>query len=310
MYITNKLFRHYQSFLAIVFVIFSTFGCRKSHVPKSLHEAGALVWIEGGNFEMGKNGVTDASPTITQKIDGFLMQKYEVTNMQFDAFVQATNYVTLAERNGGSYIFNPGARADSMSIPGAPWWKYIPGAYWKNPQGDKNITAYHHFLPVAHIAYEDACAYCDWLDMSLPTEAEWEFAAKNDGEKTTQNIWQGNFPYENKKQDGFEGAAPVGSFPAGKNGLYDINGNVWEWCADYYHAAWYVMATQLAVELRTKGPNRSYDPSSPYNETRVIRGGSFLCSDNYCTGYLPFTRMRSSVESTFEHIGFRCVRRN
>ena len=304
-------FRHQQSFVAIVFIIFlSIAGCRKSHVPTSLDEASGLVWIEGGTFEMGKDGVADASPTITQKIDGFWMQKYEVTNAQFETFAKAKNYTTLAEKNGGSYVFLPTAKADSLSIPGAPWWKYITDAYWKNPQGNKNITRENKFQPVTHIAYEDACAYCDWLEMSLPTEAEWEFAAKGDGEKTEQNIWQGNFPYENNNHDGFEKTAPVGSFPAGKNGLYDINGNVWEWCADYYHASWYIMATQLPVSLRANGPDRAYDPSLPYSETRVIRGGSFLCSDNYCTGYLPFTRMRSSVEYTFEHIGFRCVKRN
>ena len=238
------------------------------------------------------------------------MQKYEVTNAQFGVFVKASGYITLAEKNGGSYVFDPNAKADTMSIPGAPWWKYTSAANWKNPQGNKNITTENNYLPVAHIAYTDACAYCDWLGMRLPTEAEWEFAARGDGEKIEQNIWQGNFPYENKNLDGFSKTAPVGSFPPGKNGLYDINGNVWEWCADYYHASWYIMAVQLPIGLRSNGPDRAYDPSSPYDETRVIRGGSFLCSDNYCTGYLPFTRMRSSVERTFEHIGFRCVKRN
>ena len=144
--------------------------------------------------------------------------------------------------------------------------------------------------------------------MRLPTEAEWEYAATLNGEVSEKNIWQGNFPYENKTEDRFERTSPVGSFLAGKLGLHDMNGNVWEWCADYYHADWYKLAENLSIEERKNGPKKPYDPYALYNTVRVIRGGSYLCADNFCTSYRPFTRMRSDVKMTFGHIGFRCVR--
>lgn len=288
----------------------SFFSCNQaSDIPQNIEEANELVWIEGGKYQMGDENTPDAYPLIAQEIQGFWMHKYEVTNAQFNEFVNATHYITLAEKNGGSYVFVENGVEDSLSIPGAPWWRYRQAASWRNPRGDKNIKGIHDFSPVTHIAYEDACAYCDWLEMRLPTEAEWEFAAQQNGEVPDKNIWQGNFPYENKNSDGFIYTSPVGSFPAGKKGLHDINGNVWEWCSDYYHANWYVMANQLPFNERYKGPKKPYDPSAPYDSARVIRGGSFLCAENYCTGYLPFTRMRSQTDMTFGHIGFRCVKR-
>lgn len=146
--------------------------------------------------------------------------------------------------------------------------------------------------------------------MRLPTEAEWEYASRADGEKKTgdRNTWEGIFPVENSLEDGFEGTSPAGSFPAGKAGLHDISGNVWEWCADRYHEGWYVLAQDIPLVQRRYGPKLGYDPTLPYGETFVIRGGSYLCAENYCTGYLPFTRMRSDTSMTFGHIGFRCVR--
>ena len=283
-------------------------GCSPApaHVPRTPAQAGETVWIEGGTFDMGDTALADASPTVTQQVDGFRMHRYEVTRIQFRAFTEQTGYVTLADRNGGSYVFDAGAEAGPRSIPGAPWWRYVPGAGWQSP-GKTPLPAESGYLPATHIAYEDACAYCAWLDMRLPTEAKWEWAARGDGDKKDKNIWQGNFPYENKRTDGFEGPSPVGSFPPGKNGLYDMAGNVWEWCADPYNAYWYGQAGLFPPGQRVHGPAKGYDPSSPYEETRVIRGGSFLCSDSYCTGYRPGTRMRSSVSLTFGHIGFRCV---
>ena len=290
----------YIGFFIVLFL-----GCRNnSQVPHSLSDSQTLVWIEGGSYEMG----TGNEQTLKQTIPGFWMQKYEVTHLQFQEFVKATGYVTFAEKKGGSYVFSELLQEDSLSIPGAPWWKFVSGANWKKPTGQKNSTESTDNLPVVHIAYEDACAYCDWLQMRLPTEAEWEYAAKKNGEMPQKNSWQGNFPYENKLTDGYAFTAPVGTFGAGNMGLCDMNGNVWEWCSDYYHEDWYGIGKQLPTEQRIKGPYRPYDPSAPYDEMRVIRGGSYLCSENYCTGYLPTTRMRSDVKMTFGHIGFRCVK--
>lgn len=257
---------------------------------------------------MGNEKLADASPALEQEVSDFYLQKYEVTNAQFRKFVEATGYKTLAERNGGSYVFTVPFQEDSFSIPNAPWWHFVKQASWKNPTGKKHLEVTNDFEPATHIAYEDACAYCDWLDMRLPTEAEWEYAATLNGEVSEKNIWQGNFPYENKTEDRFERTSPVGSFLAGKLGLHDMNGNVWEWCADYYHADWYKLAENLSIKERKNGPKKPYDPYTLYDTVRVIRGGSYLCADNFCTSYRPFTRMRSDVKMTFGHIGFRCVR--
>lgn len=273
-----------------------------------MEQAGATVWIEGGTFRMGHEGTADASPLLEQKITGFWMQRYEVTNAQFDLFCRQTGYMTQAEKTGGSYVFVMDASPDSLSIPGTPWWRFTEGADWRHPQGKNSNISDKSFNPVAHVSHTDACAYCDWLGMRLPTEAEWEWAARTDGGHQQKNVWQGPFPNRNDNTDGFMRTAPVGSFYMGKNGLFDISGNVWEWCADKYNAGWYYTGAQISAEERVKGPAKSYDPSRPYATSHVIRGGSFLCSENYCTGYLPYTRMRSDSGQTFEHIGFRCVK--
>lgn len=280
----------------------------QSHVPENLQEAGETVWIEGGRFEMGHLGQADAQPIITQEIEGFEIQRYEVTNTQFEAFVKETGYLTLAEKLGGSYVFSSSMQVVESSLPGAPWWKYTEGANWQHPQGKNSTIHTKSWNPVSHIAYIDACTYCDWLGMRLPTETEREYVAQKGKPARKMNVWQGTFPVQDKKSDGFDRTAPVGSFRPDENGLYDLRGNVWEWCADSYHAYAYRMAGQLPLQQRTQGPDKAYDPSAPYESSHVIRGGSFLCSENYCTGYLPYTRMRSSDSLTFEHIGFRCVR--
>lgn len=286
----------------------SSFSCKQtSDIPQNIEEASKLVWIEGGAYKMGNENTPDASPLIDQKIQGFWIQKYEVTNLQFHQFVEATNYITLAEKNGGSYVFDVNG-TDSTFLSAAPWWKFKKNANWRNPNGEKNITVSDNYLPVAHIAYVDACAYCEWLNMRLPTEAEWEFVARENGDVADKNIWQGNFPFENKNTDGFLYTSPVGSFAVGRKGLHDMNGNVWEWCSDYYHSNWYTLAADFPEKLRVEGPTKPYDPAMPHDTFRVIRGGSYLCSENFCTGYLPSSRMRSQVNMTFGHIGFRCVK--
>lgn len=257
---------------------------------------------------MGNSETPDATPVITQETEGFEIHRYEITNAQFETFVQQTGYVTLAEKNGGSYVFRPGAPADSLPLPGAPWWKFEKGADWQHPEGIHSTIQTKSWNPVTHMAYADACAYCEWAGMRLPTEAEREYVAQKGRPSPGQNVWQGPFPYRDDQTDGFGTLAPAGSFPPDENGVYDLRGNVWEWCADPYHAYAYLMASPLPPEQRNQGPPKGYDPSSPYASTHVIRGGSYLCSENYCTGYLPYTRMRSSDSLTFGHIGFRCVR--
>lgn len=297
------------NYFFLIALIFTT-GCdsKRSQVPENIHEAGEMVLIKGGKFRMGNETIADASPILEQEISDFYMQKHEVTNAQFRRFVEATGYKTLAERNGGSYVFTIPFEENSLSIPNAPWWHFRPKASWKNPTGKKELKTEKDFEPAIHIAYEDACAYCDWLGARLPTEAEWEYAVTLNGEVNEKNIWQGNFPYENKAEDGFEKTSPTGSFPTGKIGLHDMNGNVWEWCADYYHENWYKIAQNLTVENRKKGAQKPYDSHALYDTVRVIRGGSYLCADNFCKGYRSFSRMRSDVNMTFGHIGFRCVK--
>lgn len=290
--------------IPLIFGVLFLSGCflPQNKTPKNITEASSLVWVPEGHYRMG-SGVK----TLEQEIPGFWMQAYEVSYLQFSIFAEETGYQSLAERNGGSYVFFENGKSDSTTLPNAPWWHFVQDANWKNPNP---ATGYQpsDFEPVTHIAYVDACAYCEWLEMRLPTEAEWEYAAAINGEQADKNIWQGNFPYENKAEDGFAYTAPLGSFSAGKLGLYDMQGNVWEWCSDYYHANWYALAQQMPLAMRRVGPSLPFDESAPYDTMRVIRGGSYLCAENYCKGYETSTRMRSDVRMSFGHIGFRCVK--
>lgn len=292
-------------------LLVSFFACtNKTSVPASKTEAGELVLIKGGIMQMGAESQTNAYPPVKQDIPDFYIMKYEVTLLLFSEFVASTGYVTSAEKKGGSYVFFRAGKPSGHSIPGTPWWQFVEGACWQFPEGKNNLVPTPGYYPVTHISYVDACAFCEWMDMRLPTEAEWEYAARADGEKKAgqRNIWEGVFPVENTLDDGFEGTSPAGSFPAGKAGLHDISGNVWEWCSDRYHEGWYILAQDVPLVQRRYGPKLGYDPTLPYGETFVIRGGSYLCAENYCTGYLPFTRMRSDTSMTFGHIGFRCAR--
>lgn len=267
-----------------------------------------LIRIKGGRITIGTVEQPDAQPLFDVHVTHFRMQRYEVTNAQFSDFVIKTGYRTRAERNGGSYVFDPSLRNDSTTLIDAPWWRYTQGANWKHPEGIASDIVGKENHPVVHIAYEDACSYCEWLGMRLPTEVEWEYAAKKNGNEVLKNIWQGSFPEYNSSEDGFERTAPVGSFLAGKLGLFDMPGNVWEWCRDPYHQHAYTFARKWKVDSSKPLVPNYFDEQSPHEETRVIRGGSFLCAENYCKGYEPAQRMRSSVKMTFSHIGFRCVK--
>lgn len=273
----------------------------------------------------------DALPLHKVILDGFWMDRTEVTNRQFAAFVKATGYLTVAERAPdpkdfpgapkellvpGSLVFTPPAGRVSLDEHYA-WWRYVPGANWKHPEGPASSIDGRDDHPVVHVCWDDAMAYTRWAGKRLPTEAEWEYAARGGLDqkryvwgdqfrpegKWQVNNWQGDFPSQNTASDGYVKTAPVGTFPANGFGLVDMAGNVWEWCADWYRPGY--NATQ---ERDPQGPDSSYDPAEPQFPKRVQRGGSFLCSDLYCTRYLPGARGKGATDSGTSHTGFRCVR--
>ncbi|MEM7032165.1 MAG: formylglycine-generating enzyme family protein [Chloroflexota bacterium] len=300
-----------------------------------------MVWIEGNTFDMGSEDFyPEEGPVHSVTVEGFWIDKYAVTNAQFQRFVKATGYVTFAERpiNPADY---PGV-APEMLIPGSlvfqqprgpvdlndyrNWWAYIPGANWKHPEGPNSSLKGRRNHPVTQVAYEDATAYAKWAGKSLPTEAQWEYAARgglaqaiytwgNDpmvNGKAMANSWQGEFPWENLKEDGYERTAPVGSFPPNGFGLHDMCGNVWEWTDDWFQAK-HPEPTQspccAPVNPRGGTPEESYDPAMPHIRIprKVIKGGSYLCAPNYCLRYRPAARHAEMIDSSTTHIGFRCV---
>lgn len=293
-------------------------------------ETNGMVWIPSGTFYMGNDkGNPDERPTHLVTLNGFWMDKYEVTNEQFEKFVKATGYVTLAERKPntdqvpgtptealvpGSVVFRPPPGEVSLTNQLA-WWKYVPGADWRHPDGPESNIQDKEKYPVVHVCWEDAVAYAKWAGKRLPTEAEWEYAARGGLDRQPYtwgaeppdpkkaNLWQGKFPSEDNGADGFKGTAPVGSFQPNGYGLYDMAGNVWEWCADWYQPDYYAKAPPL----NPPGPSASSDPEEPNVPKRVMRGGSYLCNDVYCSGYRPSARMKSSPDTGLSHTGFRCV---
>jgi formylglycine-generating enzyme required for sulfatase activity len=295
-----------------------------------------MVWIPGGTFWMGGNDPTtlDAGPAHLVTLDPFWMDRTEVTNDQFAAFVRATGYVTVAERKPDPKDY-PGVEPSKL-VPGSPvfsppdqavpldnalqWWNYVPGADWRHPEGPGSSIEGKGNFPVIHVCFDDATAYARWAGKRLPTEAEWEFAARGGldrrkyvwgderqpGGTSRMNHWQGRFPVENSAADGFARLAPVGSYEPNGYGLVDMAGNVWEWCSDWYRPG-YEVDGPGPVKNPT-GPSSSHDPDEPGAAKRVQRGGSFLCSDLYCTRYLPGSRGKGAVDSGASHVGFRCVR--
>ncbi|MFT4031937.1 MAG: formylglycine-generating enzyme family protein [Siphonobacter sp.] len=290
-----------------------------------------MVSIPGGDFTMGSEDFEDTKPLHRVHVNPFLMDEHEVTNAEFAAFVKAANYVTIAERKlnpadypgvpadklvPGSAVFTPPTHAVPLDNP-LQWWEYVAGASWKHPKGPQ--SSYKPNEPVVQVSYEDAAAYAKWAGKRLPTEAEWEFAARGGrkGQHTyywgdelkpsgrwVANIHQGHFPDQNVKEDGFVETAPVKSYPANPYGLYDMEGNVWEWCSDYYRPDYYASSPSD----NPKGPKDSYDPQEPGAVKRVQRGGSFLCSDQYCIRYKAGSRGKGEVTSGSNNLGFRCVK--
>jgi formylglycine-generating enzyme len=301
--------------------------------PDDFSWTNGMVWVPGGTFWRGsEDGKPDEKPVREIEIDGFWMDQTEVTNEQFEEFVRATGYKTIAERKpdpslypdvppellvAGSIGFNPPPGAISLHNHRI-WWTYVEGANWRHPEGPQSTIKGREKHPAVHISYFDALAYANWAGKRLPTEAEWEFAARGGtdkkpfvwGEELTPdgkqmaNIWQGRFPNENTLADGFKWSAPVASFPPNAFGLYDMAGNVWEWCSDWYHHDYYAKAPAN----NPPGPDTSFDPNEPNLEKRVMRGGSYLCIDTYCAGYRPSARMKSTPDTGISHTGFRCAK--
>jgi formylglycine-generating enzyme required for sulfatase activity len=297
-----------------------------------------MVWIPGATFVRGSDNprMRDARPLHEVTVDGFWIDQTTVTNEQFARFVEATGYVTVAERTPSASDF-PDAPAEKR-VPGAVvftppagpvsldnhlnWWKYVKGANWKHPEGPNSDLKGRDKHPVVQVAWEDAVAYARWAGKRLPTEAEFELAARGGlegrkyawgddlrpGDKWMANIWQGRFPYDNTVEDGYKATAPVGSFPANGYGLYDMAGNVWQWCSDWYRYDYYhELAAGKQPVVNPEGPDYSYDPSEPGIAKRVMRGGSYLCTDQYCTAYEVGARGRGAADSGTNHLGFRCV---
>lgn len=298
-----------------------------------------MVLIPAGSFQMGCGGecpMEDAKPVHTVEMSAFWMDITPVTNQQFGEFVKQTKYRTLAEQKpkaedypdvpkdklvAGSAVFTP--KDVDLQNPYA-WWSFVEGASWKKPEGPKGVDALESRPkhPAVHISYEDAAAYCKWAKKDLPTEAQYEYAARGGlvgkryawgdelkpGGKWVANIWQGKFPKADAGEDGHRGLSPVEAFPPNGYGLYDIAGNVWHWCKDWYRPDTYAKRAKSKVS-NPEGPSSSHDPSEPGVAKRVQRGGSFMCSDQYCVRYLVGSRGRGDVLGGASNLGFRCVQK-
>lgn len=280
-----------------------------------------MVWIEPGSFTMGSDsGLPDEKPTRMVDLSGFWIDTHEVTNADFETFVDTTDYITEAESFGDSLVFSKSTANSLRELVPLSWWHIIGDANWRQPEGPEDSIEAKQDHPVVQVSYADALAYCNWQDKTLPTEAQFEFAARGgkegniyswgnqpvSHEHAHTNHWQGEFPIHNDNEDGYESTAPVGSFPANDYGLYDISGNVWEWVSDWYHPQSY----ELVGNDNPTGVKRtdSFDPNEPGLAKRSIRGGSFLCSENYCSGFRVSARMPADPETATNHTGFRCVK--
>ena len=305
--------------------------------PESV-EADDMVLVPAGSFAMGSNefegkpecdGVlchiaNETLPIHTVELDAFWIDRTPVTNAQFRRFVKATGYVTYAEqphqeRAPWSIVFTPPAEMPEDLHDVRQWWVPVRGADWQHPQGPYSYLDGLDDHPVVHISWHDAQAYAKWAGKRLPTEAEFEYAARGGlaqkrftwgddlkpAGRWIANIWQGKFPVQNTKEDGWLGTSPVKTFPPNGYGLHDMSGNVWQWCADWYRADYYPESPRH----NPPGPISGFDPGdSAAPEKRVQRGGSFLCSDSYCKGYMPGARGKGEPHSASSHVGFRCVR--
>jgi formylglycine-generating enzyme len=308
-----------------------------------------MVWVPGGEFSMGAadpfgvdanpvgmQATKDSRPVHRVYVDGFWMDSTEVTNREFAQFVKATGYVTVAERTPTAAEF-PGAPPENLvagSVVFSPpdhvvplydhfqWWSYVAGADWRHPSGRASDIEGRDDFPVVQIAYEDAEAFAKWAGKRLPTEAEWEFAARGGlsgalypwgnefmkGGHWMANTHQGHFPDHDSHADAYAGVAPVAQFPPNGFGLYDVAGNVWEWTSDWYRSDYYAELAATGVARNPQGPEASFDPGEPAVAKRVHRGGSYLCTDQYCSRYMVGTRGKGEPSTGTNHLGFRLVK--
>lgn len=310
--------------LVIIFILFFVF------IPSVLACPMDMAKIEKGTFTIGANNeFPEEKSAQSVTVQDFCIDNYEVTNKQFAKFVEETSYITIAERPlsleqfpqlteeerlPGSVVFQPIPKGQSFQE--LSWWHWIQGANWRHPEGVNSSIEGKENHPVVHIAYDDALAYAKWVGKSLPTETQWEFAARgglkdkifawgNTYNPKKANTWQGEFPVKNSQQDGYFGTAPVGSFPPNGYGLYDMTGNVWEWTQDYYHYGHDSKSQQVNPVVSKE--TESFDPRDPNVIKHVIKGGSYLCSRNYCSRFRPSAREAQSSDTGTSHIGFRLV---
>lgn len=306
---------------------------------------GEMQFIKGGTFQMGSDASNNPveGPAHGVMVNDFYIDKTEVTNADFKKFTDSTNYKTTAEvaptweelkaqlppgtpppdgpLAAGSVVYVQPVELVKSMEDYSQWWAWVEGANWKNPEGPNSNLENRWNHPVVHISIKDAQAYCEWKQKRLPTEAEWEYASRGGKEglpfswgtelqpegKFMANTYQGSFPARNLNLDGFEGTAPIKSFPPNDYGLYDMIGNVWEWTSDFYDAEYYASVSGKVVE-NPHGSSKSFDPQEPFAKKHVIKGGSYLCAENYCSNYRPSARQAAAFDSGTSNVGFRCAK--
>jgi formylglycine-generating enzyme required for sulfatase activity len=329
---------------ALLVVIGAALGA--SPPPPARAPAG-MRWIHAGEFTMGTDdprSFANERPAHRVRLEGFWIDETPVTNREFARFVRATGYRTTAERVPeweelkkslppgtpkpdasklvpGSLVYSPPSHPVSLDDL-ANWWRWVPGASWKHPEGPGSDIRGRDAEPVVQVSWDDAVAYAKWAGKRLPTEAEWEYAARGGLEgkrfnwgdefrpsgRYMANTFQGHFPDKPVPEDGFPGRSPVRAFPANGYGLYDMAGNVWQWTADWYSVDYFAVLAGQGVSRAPAGPAKTFDPAEPYAAKRVIKGGSFLCNVSYCESYRPSARRGTPPDTGSEHVGFRCVR--
>ena len=325
--------------VALAFVILTGAGPASAPPP-------GMRWIPPGEFTMGtdsSNSQPNERPAHRVRLEGFWMDEAPVTNAEFARFVKATGYKTTAERAPtweelakqlppgtprpdaaelvpGSLVYSPPSQPVPLDDL-ANWWRWVPGASWRHPEGPGSHIQGRENDPVVQVSWDDANAYAKWAGKRLPTEAEWEFAARGGlegkrfswgdefrpGGKYQANTFQGHFPDKSEPADGYPLRSPVKSFPPNGYGLYDMAGNVWQWTGDWYRMDYFADLARAGLARSPAGPKESFDPAEPHAKKRVIKGGSFLCNVSYCESYRPSARRGTPPDTGSEHVGFRCV---